>query len=336
MSATRTFTNKKGNTITSTLADAQVLELLGRALPDDRRLADAYLGDYRKYGRLKGDQVYWSHVIAKRALDAETPIDPDAPHAGRDWIKNLPRPVPIQPQPERPTAPISLPAGVGALAEAVESVLPGDDKALPPEAIAIREVVRQALYNQPRGLPLDTPLPIDDDPQPWEDTYGDDEEAPAGVNLLDVFKLFHTAHSKLKFPRVTFEVNGHTLVLQLAGGKSKRPGVINVTDGGRYPNNTYFGYIGLDGGFVPYRACTPEVVETLNEFAADPVKAAAKYGKRSGNCCFCNKPLTRGKSETGQALYSTDLGYGETCAKNWGLPWGLAAAKALGLTGEQN
>jgi hypothetical protein len=37
-------------------------------------------------------------------------------------------------------------------------------------------------------------------------------------------------------------------------------------------------------------------------------------------CCFCNKLLSDERSAA--------VGYGHTCATNWGLPWGAKAARA--------
>ena len=52
----------------------------------------------------------------------------------------------------------------------------------------------------------------------------------------------------------------------------------------------------------------------LQRLAADPAGVASKYGKMTGRCCFCHLQLTDAKSLA--------VGYGKTCAKNYGLPWG--------------
>lgn len=52
----------------------------------------------------------------------------------------------------------------------------------------------------------------------------------------------------------------------------------------------------------------------LEQLAASPQTFAAEYGKTTSRCCFCHLPLSVGKSLA--------VGYGRTCAFNYGLPWG--------------
>ena len=44
-------------------------------------------------------------------------------------------------------------------------------------------------------------------------------------------------------------------------------------------------------------------------------KVVAKYGKLTGCCCFCNRPLTDARS--------TEVGYGEICSKKFGVRYPL-------------
>jgi hypothetical protein len=79
----------------------------------------------------------------------------------------------------------------------------------------------------------------------------------------------------------------------------------------------WFGRILRDGTFQPASALNGRadaVAKRLTEFATDPAKVAAEHGKLTKSCCFCNHPLTVGKS--------TDVGYGPDCAAKWQLPWG--------------
>jgi hypothetical protein len=201
------------------------------------------------------------------------------------------------------------------------------------------EVLRfMARLAQTAGISL--PIPEQDQPQEeWNETavvpvqVQTEQPVQATVELgHNAFTLFQNAKSKLKFPKIFFDLDmpegdkKRQIVLSIAGPKSKRPGVINVTSEGGYANNTYYGYVGKDGVFVPYQACDQVVIDFLTVFAADPVGVAKSYGKRTGRCCFCGDVLTTEKRENGVALYSVDLGYGPQCAKNWGLPYGLAAA----------
>jgi len=115
--------------------------------------------------------------------------------------------------------------------------------------------------------------------------------------------------------------DGGKIQLAKAGDRAKFPGTINVTDGGRYGDNQWFGRIHRDGKFEAGRDATDAITEVLQQFAADPAGYAAKYGRTTGNCCFCQKTLTDAKS--------TGVGYGPVCAKNYGLAWGKAAPAAL-------
>lgn len=57
--------------------------------------------------------------------------------------------------------------------------------------------------------------------------------------------------------------------------------------------------------------------DELQEFAANPAEYAARYGRESGNCCFCNIKITDSRS--------LNVGYGPVCAENYDLPWGEKA-----------
>lgn len=95
-----------------------------------------------------------------------------------------------------------------------------------------------------------------------------------------------------------------------------------MTDGGGFHTGSFFGRIRQDGCFEPSGRCTDEILETLREFSRDPADYAAAYGRRSGNCCFCYRPLTDERSLA--------AGYGPVCAENYGLKgqWKHAAANA--------
>jgi hypothetical protein len=123
---------------------------------------------------------------------------------------------------------------------------------------------------------------------------------------------------------------GHPVRLALAGPKSRYEGEIMVTDGGPWGNNVWYGRIGDDGGWF----CPPNAqnlheignVETLlMAMATHPVETAASHGKLRGNCCFCGNELSDPTS--------TDLGYGKTCARNFGLSWGKRALSDTIKTG---
>lgn len=62
------------------------------------------------------------------------------------------------------------------------------------------------------------------------------------------------------------------------------------------------------------RDCPDWVVRLLERFSQNPAAVAKEYGKLTGRCCFCLQRLTDERS--------VSAGYGATCAKNYGLPWG--------------
>lgn len=132
------------------------------------------------------------------------------------------------------------------------------------------------------------------------------------IDTTSIRELFAKASSKLKFPKFTIQADDTTLQFSIAGAKSKVPGAINVTDGGKFGSNTFYGRVLPDGEWQAY-AATEAITKTIKSFAANPSTVAAKHGRSTGNCCFCTKPLT---DKT-----SVKVGYGKICADNWGLPY---------------
>lgn len=156
-------------------------------------------------------------------------------------------------------------------------------------------------------------------------------KAPASPDTVTtdaaaVFQFFAAAQAHLKYPKVRLlTADGDTLVCRIAGARSKYRGCVTVTDDGRYPNNKWYGHIAEDGTWHLPRSGAPEEVQSLvQRLAADPAGVAAEYGRLTGSCCFCGRHLEDAKS--------TAVGYGPTCAKNFGVPWGVRAARAATST----
>ncbi len=97
-------------------------------------------------------------------------------------------------------------------------------------------------------------------------------------------------------------------VTRSAPATGKNPGALYVkaTDN----EGTYLGKV-LGGAFTPSRDCTPEQAAQVAELMSDPAKALDAYGRRTGNCGCCGRPLT--------AAESVDRGIGPICAKKFGL-----------------
>ena len=138
-------------------------------------------------------------------------------------------------------------------------------------------------------------------------------------SLASLITMFSNAAVKLKYPAIVLQTpSGEEVRLSRAGTESKNPGCIYV----KAPSSIgYAGKVDPEGNFFPIRAVEPnlksELAYLLRELARHPAETAAKHGKLTGKCCFCNTSLTDEKS--------TAVGYGPTCAKHYHLPWGKAA-----------
>lgn len=135
------------------------------------------------------------------------------------------------------------------------------------------------------------------------------------VTAKAIFEMFARASKHLKYPKVVLQdTTGAKVVFGRAGGASRYAGQVMVSDGGPFGNNKFYGRISEDGVFTMAPKNTQEVLDLVKEFAANPEVVAARYGRLTGNCCFCHRPL---KDER-----STSVGYGPVCADRFGLKWG--------------
>lgn len=158
----------------------------------------------------------------------------------------------------------------------------------------------------------------------WVHIIVAEHEAPkkapvASEQMPRLRAMMDQAAKALKFPKIHLAAGEQPIRLAVAGERSKAPGTIHITDGGPYGQNTYFGRISLEGGLFPSQAMTPEVLEALRRMDQDPEACATAHGHATGSCCFCNRELTDSRSVA--------MGYGPTCADNWGLAWGDETAQ---------
>ena len=135
--------------------------------------------------------------------------------------------------------------------------------------------------------------------------------APAvveGLNLSDLHETMKKARERgRKFPKIKLRLAGMTVQLALT-----RAGHINVTDGGPYGSNVWYGRIS-DGRWTKGRAHPASLANVegiLRRLQEDP-SAVALAHSACGWCCFCSKVLTVGES--------VRRGYGPICAKLYGL-----------------
>lgn len=150
--------------------------------------------------------------------------------------------------------------------------------------------------------------------------------APVGApatpkpTYMGVLGMFAKAKaSGLKKPAITFQVDGVDVQLKVCGPTSKYRDQIAVTDGGPFGASVWFGAINQQGVWSKSQKVTPAVEAIVDGFNADPAGFGAKYGKKTGRCCFCHRHL-----ETDESVFA---GYGPVCADKWGLPWGEVEAK---------
>lgn len=136
---------------------------------------------------------------------------------------------------------------------------------------------------------------------------------------VKIFEMFQKAKEKLKYPKINLTRGDVAIKFTMAGPTAKFPGTINIID---QHNENWYGRIHADGVWGMSRnAVSADGVKALvRDFAKNPQELADELGKLAGHCCFCNSELTH---ET-----STGLGYGPTCAKNWGLEWSKSALAA--------
>ncbi len=146
---------------------------------------------------------------------------------------------------------------------------------------------------------------------------GPPKAEPKVVEASNVLAFFEEAATRVKFPKVRTA----SLKFTRSGSKAKVPGGIVVTDHGDYPNNKFYGRIGLDGKFLATGSAGPEVIAGVTEFNADPAAFATKEGKLNGRCVFCFSPIG-----TGDDRKSIEAGYGPVCAAKFGIPWGAVKA----------
>lgn len=125
----------------------------------------------------------------------------------------------------------------------------------------------------------------------------------------------HAIESGHKTPRITLDLDQGRIRLSIAGATSKAPGAVQITDGGPFGENQWYGRLEIEGTLTQPRTGTPQwVVEVLQALNDETLAFVLKYGQQTGNCCFCNRGLVTKASVT--------VGYGPVCAEKFNLPWG--------------
>jgi hypothetical protein len=146
-------------------------------------------------------------------------------------------------------------------------------------------------------------------------------------NLSGIVAVFATASRHLRHPSIVLD----GFRVSVAGARSRNPGSLKVTGidadvVSRFGGMTrkWFGSVSLAGVFQPGQAAPEGLGEKLRAFAANPAGEAARHGRLTGRCCFCNHRLGEGDDRR-----SVEIGYGPDCAEHFGLPWGTRAAREV-------
>jgi len=129
-------------------------------------------------------------------------------------------------------------------------------------------------------------------------------EREANRKVIDVSRineLFDTARENgLKRP--VFRTD--TIKISFARNYENRLYVVDTS------SDEYLGKI--EGGkWYPTKAAPATTVDVLQAIAADPLKAAVEFGRKTGICCCCGRELTDPSS--------VEAGIGPICATKWGL-----------------
>jgi hypothetical protein len=140
-------------------------------------------------------------------------------------------------------------------------------------------------------------------------------------SFTGVIDLFQQAKKHLNYPKITLALpNGQPIQLSMAGHQSKHPGSINITDGKPFGQNTWYGRVDVHGTWTLSPKCTDEILidqlyDLLVALQENPAGIAAKYGKLTGNCCFCMLQLSDARSIA--------VGYGPDLRQEVGAAVGL-------------
>jgi hypothetical protein len=122
----------------------------------------------------------------------------------------------------------------------------------------------------------------------------DDAPAPEQIDLTRINQMFSKAKLHLKRPGILLSAATAEVKISIAGGGSRYKDQVIVA--APKFGQGYYGRIDLYGQFLKTNAASPDIVELVRAFSADPEAVAAAHGKLTGKCCFCNRPLCDDRS----------------------------------------
>ncbi len=133
-------------------------------------------------------------------------------------------------------------------------------------------------------------------------------DAPAKLDVSHIVKAFEIALSKGGQRQPQVNVNGFVFKYATRGAT---PGAIFVlSDADDISRGEYLGKI-YQGTFQPVRSCTPEQEKAILQAAANPLEAIIAFGRQTGKCSICRRPLTDPES--------VQAGVGPICRAKYGL-----------------
>jgi hypothetical protein len=112
----------------------------------------------------------------------------------------------------------------------------------------------------------------------------------------------HAQEKGIKKPKMTLD----GFKISMAPAHGMNAGALYVV---RKADDQYLGKI-KDGRFMGTRECDADTEAQVVRIIADPKGEAIAYGQRTGNCCICNRLLTKHAS--------IDAGIGPICAERFG------------------
>jgi len=136
-------------------------------------------------------------------------------------------------------------------------------------------------------------------------------EQIAGAGLDRLHALFALARSNgLQRPRISVSISAER---RIDMSPSRDGEALHVRSAGEFLGSLRRGvfYASLEAARA---GLVVGVEDGLRRMAADPAAEATAYGRLTGSCCFCRRPLTDGRSIA--------VGYGPICADHYGLAWG--------------
>lgn len=134
------------------------------------------------------------------------------------------------------------------------------------------------------------------------------EAANAVVNVDHIVEAFKIALSKGGAKQPQVRVNGFLFKYATRGAT---PGAIFVlSEADDIGQGEYLGKI-HNGSFQPVRTCTPEQRSRILAAAANPLEAIIAFGRQTGKCSICNRPLSDPDS--------LQAGVGPVCRAKFGL-----------------